>query len=339
MKIEKIEDLQTLLDRPKKVVIIPHTNPDGDAIGSTLGWMQFLQQLGHQAEVISPNQYPDFLKWIPGTPSATIFEEDKGKAEDKIANADLIFTLDFNTLRRIGDMGDRVAQSHAKKIIIDHHQEPDGFADLTFTYPTLGSTCELVYHIIDALNGKEEITAEMATALYVGILTDTGSFRFPSVTPTTHRVVAALIEAGADQSDIANRIKDTAHLGRIQLLGVALSNLKYDHDLRYAYITLSVEELKKCNFQKGDSEGIVNYGLSITNTVLAVLMIEHPSDGFVKMSFRSKGNFSVNDFARKHFSGGGHTNAAGGKSDLSLSETSTVLLEKLKLCREELQNV
>ena len=124
MKIEKIEDLQTLLDRPKKVVIIPHTNPDGDAIGSTLGWMQFLQQLGHQAEVISPNQYPDFLKWIPGTPSATIFEEDKGKAEDKIANADLIFTLDFNTLRRIGDMGDRVAQSHAKKIIIDHHQEP-----------------------------------------------------------------------------------------------------------------------------------------------------------------------------------------------------------------------
>jgi phosphoesterase RecJ-like protein len=234
-------------------------------------------------------------------------------------------------------MGVQVAASQAQKIIIDHHQEPDDFADLTFSYPSLSSTCELVYHIIEGLGGKYNINADLATALYLGILTDTGSFRFPSVTPTTHRVVANLIENGANPSEINRRVNDTAHLGRLQLLGVALNNLQYDDSLRTATITLSHEELKKCNFQKGDSEGIVNYGLSISNCVLAVLMIEHPTDGFVKMSFRSKGDFSVNEFASEHFSGGGHTNAAGGKSELSLLETHRILLKKLKQCQQDLQ--
>lgn len=337
MKIEKIQRLQSLLETPKQVVIVPHTNPDGDAIGSSLGFMHFLRQNKHDAHVISPNQYPDFLKWVPGSSSLSIYEENPIIANEKIAQADLIFTLDFNTLSRIGEMGVQVAASQAQKIIIDHHQEPDDFADLTFSYPSLGSTCELVYHIIEGLGGKDNINADMATALYLGILTDTGSFRFPSVTPTTHRVVASLIENGANPSEINRRVSDSAHLGRLQLLGVALNNLQYDDSLRTATITLSHEELKKCNFQKGDSEGIVNYGLSISNCVLAVLMIEHPTDGFVKMSFRSKGDFSVNEFAREHFSGGGHTNAAGGKSNLSLQETHNLLLKKLKQCQQDLQ--
>ena len=337
MKIEKIHRLRSLLETPKQVVIIPHTNPDGDAIGSSLGFMHFLLQNKHDAHVISPNQYPDFLKWVPGSSSLSIYEENPIIANEKIAQADLIFTLDFNTLSRIGEMGVQVAASQAQKIIIDHHQEPDDFADLTFSYPSLGSTCELVYHVIEGLGGKDNINADMATALYLGILTDTGSFRFPSVTPTTHRVVATLIENGANPSEINRCVSDNAHLGRLQLLGIALNNLNYDDNLRTATITLSHDELKKCNFQKGDSEGIVNYGLSISNCILAVLMIEHPSDGFVKMSFRSKGDFSVNEFARDHFSGGGHTNAAGGKSDLSLQETHNILLKKLKQCQQDLQ--
>jgi phosphoesterase RecJ-like protein len=337
MKIENIQELQSLLESPKQVVIVPHTNPDGDAIGSSIGFMHFLRQNKHEVQVISPNQYPNFLKWVPGSSSLSIYEENPIIANEKIAQADLIFTLDFNSLSRIGEMGAEVAASQALKIIIDHHQEPDDFAYLTFSYPSLGSTCELVYHIIEGLGSKDIINANIATALYLGILTDTGSFRFPSVTPTTHRVVASLIENGANPSEINRLVNDTANLGRLQLLGIALNNLQYDDSLRTATITLSHEELKKCNFQKGDSEGIVNYGLSISNCVLAVLMIEHPTDGFVKMSFRSKGHFSVSEFAREHFSGGGHTNAAGGKSDLSLQETHKLLLKKLNQCQQNLQ--
>lgn len=336
MKIKNIQELQALLDTPKSIVIIPHTNPDGDAIGSSLGWMHFLQQHNHHVEVISPNQYPDFLKWVPGSSAVSIYEENPTHAKALIERADLIFTLDFNTLKRIGEMGVEVSKSTAKKIIIDHHQDPDDFADLTFSYPSLGSTCELVYHIIEGLGGGDQIDANISTALYLGILTDTGSFRFPSVTPTTHRVVAHLIEKGANPTEISRLVKDTAHLGRLQLLGIALNNLRFDERLRTATITLSHAELTACNFQKGDSEGIVNYGLSISNCVLAVLMIEHPTDGFVKMSFRSKGNFSVNDFARENFSGGGHHNAAGGKSDLSLEDTHKLLIKKLEQCEEDL---
>ena len=337
MEIKNIQNLQSLLHLAKKIVIIPHTNPDGDAIGSSLAWMHFLQNK-HDVDVISPNQYPDFLKWVPGSSSVSIFEENPTLAKQKIDHADIVFTLDFNTLKRIGEMGTVVAKSSAKKIIIDHHQEPDDFADLTFSYPSLGSTCELVYHMIEGLGGGDQISSDMATALYLGILTDTGSFRFPSVTPTTHRVVAQLIENGANPSEISGLVKDTAHLGRLQLLGLALNNLRYDESLRTSTITLSHKELTACHFQKGDSEGIVNYGLSISNCVLAVLMIEHPSDGYIKMSFRSKGNFSVNDFARENFSGGGHHNAAGGRSDLSLQDTYKLLIHKLKKCEKDLLN-
>ena len=165
MKIEKIQRLQSLLETPKQVVIVPHTNPDGDAIGSSLGFMHFLRQNKHDVQVISPNQYPDFLKWVPGSSSLSIYEENPIIANEKIAHADLIFTLDFNTLSRIGEMGVQVAASQAQKIIIDHHQEPDDFADLTFSYPSLGSTCELVYHMILGLDGEDNISANMATAL------------------------------------------------------------------------------------------------------------------------------------------------------------------------------
>ncbi len=338
MKIENSLQLKTLLESPQKVVIVPHKSPDGDAMGSCLGWKHLLDKLGHTTSVVSPDQYPDFLKWIPGSDQVLIYEESTLSTQKLLAEADSIFVLDFNTLQRIGDMGEFIGRCKGKKVVIDHHREPDGFADLLFSYPELGSTCELVYHIIEAQGYSHLLDKNIATALYVGILTDTGSFRFPSVTPTTHRAVADLIENGANHSDIADKIKDTASLGRLQLLGIALNNLHYDESLRTAYITLSSEELLSCDYQKGDTEGFVNYGLSIDGSVLAVIMIENKKEGYIKMSFRSKGAFSVNDFARAHFNGGGHHNAAGGRSEMTLEETVNHLLQKLDQCREDLQN-
>lgn len=337
MKIEQSKELKSLLEKPQKSVIVPHKSPDGDAMGSCLGWKILLDKLGHTTTVISPDQYPDFLKWIPKSDEVLIYEDSIAVSQKHLLEADSIFILDFNSLKRIGDMGDFIGNCQAKKIIIDHHRDPEDFADLLFSYPEIGSTCELVYHLINATEQSKLIDKNIATALYVGILTDTGSFRFPSVTPTTHKVVAHLIERGAEHSEISNKIKDTATLGRLQLLGIALKNLHYIDDLRTAYITLSTEELNSCNYQKGDTEGFVNYGLSIEGSVLAVIMIENKQEGYVKMSFRSKGAFSVNDFARGHFNGGGHHNAAGGRSEKSLEETVGYLLEKLDLCREDLQ--
>lgn len=338
MKIENSAQLKTLLGSPQKVVIIPHNSPDGDAIGSCLGWKHLLDKLGHTTTVISPDQYPDFLKWIPGSDHVLIYEESPEIAQKQLSESELIFVLDFNTLKRIGDMGDFVENCKAKKIVIDHHRDPDDFANILYSFPEIGSTCQLVYHLIESLGYADFLDENIATALYVGILTDTGSFRFPSVTPTTHMVVAKLIEKGANHSEIADKIKDTASLGRLQLLGIALNNLSYNESLRTAYITLSSEELLACGYQKGDTEGFVNYGLSIAGSVLAVIMIENKKEGYVKMSFRSKGTFSVNDFARTYFNGGGHHNAAGGRSDETLEDTVNQLLQKLDLCREELQN-
>ena len=337
MKIEQNIALKSLLENPQKTVIVPHKSPDGDAMGSCLGWKILLEKIGHTATVISPDHYPNFLKWIPGSDEVLIYEDSPEVAQKHLLQADSIFVLDFNSLKRIGDMGDFIGDCKAKKIIIDHHRDPEDFADLLISYPEIGSTCELVYHLISTMGQSDLIDKNIATALYVGILTDTGSFRFPSVTPTTHKVVAHLIECGAEHSEISNKIKDTASLGRLQLLGIALNNLHYIEDLRTAYITLSTEELNSCNYQKGDTEGFVNYGLSIEGSVLAIILIENKQEGYVKMSFRSKGTFSVNDFARTHFNGGGHHNAAGGRIEKSLVETVEYLLEKLELCRGDLQ--
>lgn len=326
----KLSQLAQWLAKPLHIVIIPHKNPDGDAMGSCLAWQKVLQQFNHHALVIAPNSYPTFLHWLPGNENVINYETEQENAESLVANADLIFTLDFNTLKRIDDLGVCVSSSRAKKIMIDHHQEPDDYADLMFSEPSMGSTCELVYHIIIGLQKQQYIDSDVATCLYTGILTDTGSFRFPSVTPTTHRAVADLIERGANHSDIHDRIKDSARPDRLKLLGTALSNMTFLADYNTAYITLSQEELDRCNYQKGDTEGFVNYGLSISGIQLAVIMTESKKENIIKMSFRSKGEFAANTFAKTFFEGGGHTNAAGGKSDKSLVETEKYFKAALK---------
>jgi len=326
----QLYQLSQWLSEPSKMVIIPHKNPDGDAMGSTLAWQNVMHQLGHKATVLAPNPYPTFLNWMPGHPEVVIYEKDEERGNQLIAEADFIFTLDFNTLKRIDILGERVAESKAKKIMIDHHQEPDDYADLMFSEPTIGSTCELVYQILQGLNKNNCINKEVATCIYTGILTDTGSFRFPSVTANTHKAVANLIECGADHSYIHEQIKDTARPDRLKLLGIALQNMVFLNDINAVYIKLSQDELDACHFQKGDAEGFVNYGLSVTGIQIAVLMIEYRHEGVVKFSFRSKGDVAVNTFAKTYFEGGGHINAAGGISKRSLAQTEAYFIESIR---------
>jgi bifunctional oligoribonuclease and PAP phosphatase NrnA len=321
MTKQDIEDIIQLLGSPKQIVIVPHKNPDGDAMGSTLGLYNYLKKSNHKVTAITPNEYPDFLKWIPGEQTVLKHDSQTKEADKLIQEADIIFTLDFNALHRTGNMEVVLAKSKAIKIMIDHHQEPDDYATYMFSDVSMSSTCEMVYHFINMLGHADKIDVDIATCLYVGIMTDTGSFRFSCTTSETHKVVANLIEKGADNSQIHNNIYDANSYERLQLLGCALSNLKVIPEAKTAYITLSQEELNKFNYKKGDTEGVVNYGLSLNNIVLAAIFIEDKQEGIIKISLRSKGNFSVNEFSRVYFEGGGHTNAAGGKSYLSLKDT------------------
>ena len=338
MNKEDIANIKHLLSSKKKIVIVPHKNPDGDAVGSSLGLYHYLIKGNHKVHVVVPNDYPNFLKWIPG--ENIIFKYDyQTKLCDAVINdADIIFTLDFNALHRTGAMENVLAKSEAIKIMIDHHQAPDNYAKYVFSDVSMSSTCEMVYRFIDMLNDTHLIDANIATCLYTGIMTDTGSFRFASTTSETHQIVAKLIDKGANNAAIHNNVYDTNTYNRMQLLGCALNNLKVIPESRTAYITLSQEELNKYDYKKGDTEGIVNYGLSLENIVLAAIFIEDKQEGIIKISLRSKGNFSVNDMSRAHFNGGGHINAAGGKSDSSLKNTVEKFISILPSYNKALNN-
>ncbi len=316
-----ISEINQLLATLKRVVIVPHKNPDGDAIGSTLGLYHYLVKHHHNVTVIAPNDYPDFLKWIPSESTILKYDSQKRDCDILIEKAEVIFTLDFNDLSRTGNMETVLAESKAVKIMIDHHQQPGDYAKYVYSDVAMSSTSQMVYHFIEMLDDIDSIDTNIATCLYVGIMTDTGSFRFASTTSTTHRVISDLIDKGANNAEIHNAIYDTNSFEQIQLLGCALSNLKVISESRTAYITLSQDELNKFNYKKGDTEGVVNYALSLNNMVFAAIFIEDKKEGIIKISLRSKGDFSVNEFSRAHFNGGGHTNAAGGRCELSLKET------------------
>ncbi|WMI64396.1 bifunctional oligoribonuclease/PAP phosphatase NrnA [Aestuariibaculum sp. YM273] len=338
MKNEEISNIKQLLSTEKKIVIVPHKNPDGDAIGSTLGLYHYLLKSNHQVHVIAPNDYPHFLKWMPDENKVLKYDTQKAESDELISDADIIFTLDFNALNRTGIMEAALAESTGIKIMIDHHQAPDDYALYTYSDVSMSSTCEMVYHFIDMLGDKNLVDANIASCLYAGIMTDTGSFRFPSTTSQTHRIIAELIDKGAKNSDIHNNIYDTNSYHRLQLLGCALTNLKVLPEHRTAFITLSQTELNKYDYKKGDTEGIVNYGLSLENIVLAAIFIEDKQEGIIKISLRSKGDFSVNDMSRSHFNGGGHINAAGGRSELSLSDTVEKFISILPSYNKALNN-
>ena len=337
MNEKTIQVVKNLLVSPQKIVIIGHKNPDGDAVGSSLGLSLLLKSLGHITTVIMPNDFPDFLKWLPGVEEIIIHERETKLSTENIEIADIIFTLDFNSLDRVGgDLQSVLEKSSAKFVMIDHHQQPADYAVATYSDVSMSSTCEMVFHFIDVLGQSEKITEEMAINLYTGIMTDTGSFRYPSTTPTTHRVIARLIEAGAHSATIHQNIYDTNSMERMKLLGLALNNLHVLKEYNTAYITLTQQDLDTHAFKKGDTEGFVNYALSVQGIIFAVIFIENKQENIVKMSLRSKGDFSVNDFAREHYSGGGHINAAGGRSLDSLNKTVTDFISTLSRYKNEL---
>ena len=336
MNKETTETVQNLLATPQSIVIIGHKNPDGDALGSCLGLSFFLQSLGHKTTVVMPNDFPNFLKWMPGVEDVVIYEKEIEKTSELINNADLVFTLDFNSLDRVGDLQKILEECSAKFVMIDHHQQPADYAIATYSDVKMSSTSEMVFHFMDALGHADKLSKEIAINLYTGIMTDTGSFRFSSTSPTTHRVAAKMIEAGAESAIINQNVYDTNSPERMKLLGVALNNLYILPDFHTAYITLTQKELDDNNFKKGDTEGFVNYALSIKDVVFAVIFIENKQENIVKISLRSKGDFSVNDFARNHYSGGGHNNAAGGKSSQSLNKTINEFISILPRYKNEL---
>lgn len=321
MKIQDIQSIQSLLARPKKIAIIPHRSPDGDAMGSTLGLYHFLLKYNHQPIVIAPNEFPEFLGWIPGSEKVQIFEKNKENCTKILKEAEIIFTLDFNALHRVGEMEKVLEKLTSPFIMIDHHEKPDDYAAYRYSDTAIGSTCEMLYNFINLLGQKEAIDKTIGTCIYTGILTDSGSFKFPGTTGNTHRIVADLIDLGVENTVIPSLLFENSSYNRLQLLGRALQNMKVLPEYKTSFITLTQEELNLFQHVKGDTEGIVNYGLSIKGIHFTAIFIENRDEKIIKISFRSQGDFDVNQFARDHFNGGGHRNAAGGKSEVSMAET------------------
>ncbi|MBN8623658.1 MAG: bifunctional oligoribonuclease/PAP phosphatase NrnA [Flavobacteriales bacterium] len=326
----EILDINQLLKPENKIVIITHYNPDGDAIGSSLGLKHFLKQKGLQAEVIVPNDFPKFLKWMPEAKKIIIADYKRKQAGEAIYNADVIFILDFNASNRSGNLvGPWLEKARATKILIDHHQQPEDF-DFVYSDTTIPATSQMVYHFIEALDEEKLVNQDIADCLYTGIMTDTGGFRFRSTSATTHRIIANLIEKGADPAMITSNTWDTNTVSRLHLLSLILSRIEVVKDGKVAILWLKRDELKEFGFQKGDTEGFVNYGLSIMGTQISAFFMEDLYEDFIKISFRSKEDVDVNQFSRKYFNGGGHINAAGGKYFKSIEDTIEDFKEKIE---------
>lgn len=326
---KEISEINALLVPENNIVIVTHHNPDGDAIGSTLGLKHYLKTKGIDATVIVPNDFPKFLKWMPEAKKIVIGEYKRKAAGEAIYNADVIFCLDFNTTSRIGLLGDWIAKAKGKKILIDHHQMPDKF-DYVYSDVTIPATCQMVYHFIQANHDEKSVNLDIAQCLYTGIMTDTGGFRYRSTSASTHRIVADLIEKGADPAFISSNTWDTNTISRLHLLSLVLSRIELTKEGKVAILWLKRSELKEYGFDKGDTEGFVNYGLSVIGTKMAAFFMEDLYEDFIKISFRSKDSVDTNQFARKYFNGGGHINAAGGKYFKSIEETIADFKEKVE---------
>ena len=319
--MQSIEQFYPILNKPFKAVITAHQKPDGDAMGSSLALFHFLKALGHEVTVISPTNWAAFLDWMPGTHEVIDYEANKEAASKIIQEADYVFCLDFNILHRTKHLEPIIKEAKAIKILIDHHQQPD---ILSFGYGIsdvkMSSTCEMIYDFIVQSGHSNLINIDIATCLYTGLMTDTGSFRFPSTTASVHKIVAHLKELGLQHATIHEHIYDNSTEGRLKFMGNAfLNRMQVFPSLKTAVMAIPKTDIYKFELKTGDTEGLVNYLLSIEGIKLAAIVIDREEER--KWSFRSKGNFDVNIFARTHFDGGGHANAAGGNSKKSLEET------------------
>ncbi|MCG8575832.1 MAG: bifunctional oligoribonuclease/PAP phosphatase NrnA [Flavobacteriales bacterium] len=310
---EKLAQLDTFLNQAKSVVITAHKSPDGDSVGSSLGLKNYLQKLGINATVCHPDPAPDFLWWMPAYQEILNYEEHKSETEAALLKADLIFCLDYNSAGRIGKLDEILEKSTAKRVMIDHHRDPDeNFCDLIFSDPTNSSTSQMIFELAEAQENLSLIDSTIGSPLYCGIVMDTGSFRFPSTSEKTFLVAAALKKAGVKHWEIHEAIYDNNTENKIRMTSYALlQKLVILEDYRTSYLSLDRSEQEQYQAKKGDTEGLVNQALGIKGISMAVFMKE--ADGLIKMSFRSKGGIPVNDLARDYFGGGGHKNAAGGR--------------------------
>ena len=320
------QEIEAAIQAAHHIVITAHKSADGDSVGSSLGLLHFIEKLGKKAVVCHPDKAPDFLYWLDTSP-IMVMEENPEEVTAQMKKADLIFCLDYNATNRVGpDMQALLEEATCKKIMIDHHLEPEDFPTLTVSETTASSTAQLILDLIEQSGHLDLLDAKIGTPLYLGILTDTGSFKFSSVKPHTHEVLAKLLAAGVEHHLIHEKLNDNNTESRLRLQGYAMSEkleILYDHQV--GIISLSKEELAKYNYQKGDTDGLANLVLSIKGMKAAIVFKE--KDGIMKISFRSKGvENPVNVLAKEHFDGGGHANASGGMSELTVGET----LEKLR---------
>ena len=319
---DKIEELRELLNTPQRIVILSHTNPDGDAIGSSLAWAEILLKQGHKVDCIVPNKYPYYLDFMPGSQSIINYKNDsEGRTAKAVRSADIIFCLDFHTMSRLEGLGDLIDENqHARRVLIDHHLNPVEEFDIMVSYPEASSTCYLVAILVESMFGKEAISRTMAENIFVGMMTDTGNFSFSSVTPDVFRVVSILAETGISIPDIHNFVYNSFSEGRARLFGYVINRkMKIFHNGSVAHMSITADEMKRFWFQQGDSEGFVNYPLTIKKMKMSAMFTEH--NDFIRVSLRSRGSIDVNLFASRYFNGGGHKNAAGGKSFMSMEET------------------
>jgi phosphoesterase RecJ-like protein len=331
-----VADLKQWLAQPRRAVVVTHHKPDADALGSSLGLAGYLRKKGHKVSVFTPSDYPSFLAWMPGNDEVVIYDKERHQTiSQTIANAEVIFCLDFSNLERIREMGEMVKKATAKKVMVDHHLMPHRFADVDYWDDGSASTAGLIFNLIRELGDESVIDAAIANCLYAGLMTDTGSFRHNNTTPEEFLIAHKLTLLGANPHQVAKNIYDTNSLERLRLTGFVLSQkLQVVSEYRTAYICLTADELRQFGSQTGDTEGLVNYGLSVEGVRLSVLMYDRKEN--IKLSFRSLDDFSVNDLARKHFEGGGHRNAAGGTSYLSLDETLKKFLSLLPQYKDDL---
>ncbi len=316
-----ISEIKSLLATPQKIVITTHHKPDGDAMGSSLGLYAYLIQKGHHVTLITPTDYPYFLHWLPNNAEVMIYTDEQERSAELVKAASLIFCLDFNALARINELGELVRASDAYKIMIDHHLDPEDFDDYRHWSISACAAAQLVYDfIVNELEDGEMLNKDIATCLYTGIMTDSGSFRFESANAVVYRIAADLIDLGAEHWRIHQLIYDNATENRLRFLGHCLSEkLEVLREFNAAIITVSQAELQAYHIMTGETEGIVNYALSVNGIKLAAFIIERTDK--VKLSLRSTGDFPANEICKKYFNGGGHRNAAGGYSDKNLEDT------------------
>lgn len=330
-RADDLERLKTIVSEGNFFVLTCHTGPDGDALGSTLGLANYLNTLGKEALVIVPDAYPDFLAWMPGSQDILRFDKHREKAELMIAMADVIFAMDYNALSRVDDMGALIAKSKAKKVLVDHHLSPENFCDLSFSYPQLSSTCEVVFRLIVAMGGYDQLGKAACECIYAGMMTDTGCFSYGPCTQEVYLIISMLMQKEINKDRIYNKVFNNYSEGRLRLMGYVLyEKLRVFPDHHAALITLSREEMARFDFNKGDSEGLVNIPLQMKGIYFSAFLREDTEKDLIRVSLRSQGTFACNKFAAQYFNGGGHLNASGGQYNGTLEEAIEIFEKALE---------